>query len=127
MKKNRKLKVIISLILVLGFCLLAACGSAEQSSQEEVSYVDYYFRTEKLLNQHFEKHGIDMGFSNAKDYEKAASDVINNPDALNKIEKEDGDQVFYIESTNEFVVLSTDGYIRTYFWPDAGKAYYDKQ
>ncbi|MBQ2147419.1 MAG: hypothetical protein II439_03940, partial [Firmicutes bacterium] len=27
----------------------------------------------------------------------------------------------------EFVVLSKDGYIRTYFWPDSGKKYYDKQ
>ena len=87
----------------------------------------YYFRSSKLLEQHFEKHGKEMGFSSAKDYEKAASDVINNPKALNKTEKEDGDYVYYIEETNEFVILSTDGYIRTYFYPSAGKKYYDKQ
>ena len=27
----------------------------------------------------------------------------------------------------EFVVVSTDGYIRTYFCPDSGKKYFDKQ
>ena len=88
---------------------------------------EYKFRTSKLLNQHFEKHGKDMGFVNAKDYEKAASDVINNPQSLNKIEAEDGDYVYYLEATNEFVILSVDGYIRTYFYPDSGKKYYDRQ
>ncbi len=95
-----------------------------ENTQNEVQYV---FRSKKLLNQHYEKHGIEMGFSNAKEYEKAASAVINNPNALHKIEKEDGDDVFYVEATNEFAVLSTDGYIRTYFKPDSGKKYFDKQ
>ena len=68
-----------------------------------------------------------MGFASAEEYEAAASAVINNPAALTKTEKEDGDYVYYLEETNEFVILSTDGYIRTYFLPSAGKAYYDRQ
>ena len=68
-----------------------------------------------------------MGFDSSSSYEKAASDVINNPKALNKIESEDGDYVYYVEETNEFVILSKDGYIRTYFLPSAGKKYYDRQ
>lgn len=87
----------------------------------------YTFRNQKLLDQHFEKHGIEMGFATAEEYEAAASAVINNPDALSKKEKEDNDFVYYVEETNEFVILSTDGYIRTYFLPSAGKAYYDRQ
>lgn len=90
-------------------------------------YVTYKFRSKKLLDQHYEKHGKEMGFVSAADYEKAASDVVNNPDALHKIEKEDGDYVYYVEATNEFVIVSTDGYIRTYFLPSAGKSYYDRQ
>ena len=105
--------------------------SSEQSAADDVSetgeYTEYWFRTKKLRDQHYEKHGIDMGFANADDYRKAASDVVNSPDALHKTEKEDGDDIYYIESTNEFVVVSTDGYLRTYFKPDNGKAYYDKQ
>ena len=98
----------------------------DASAGQEVS-VAYRFRSKKLLNQHYEKHGKDMGFASATDYEAAASAVINNPEALYKTEKEDGDGIYYVESTNEFVVLSTDGYIRTYFLPDAGKRYFDKQ
>ena len=68
-----------------------------------------------------------MGFSSPEEYEKAAATVPNNPNALHKTEKEDGDDVYYMESTNEFVIISTDGYIRTFFNPDDGKAYFDRQ
>lgn len=91
------------------------------------SYISYTFRNDKLLQSHYEKHGIDMGFDSKEDYEKAASDVVNNKNALHKKEKEDNDDIYYLEKTNEFVVVSTDGYLRTYFYPDAGKKYYDRQ
>ena len=85
------------------------------------------FRNKKLLNQHYEKHGTDMGFKSAAEYEQAASAAALNPEALHKTEKEDGDDVYYITATNEFVIVSTDGYIRTYFKPDSGIKYYNKQ
>ena len=105
----------------------AASQAATKPAATEKAYTAYYFRSSKLLNEHYDKHGKEMGFKSAKDYEKAASDVINNPDALTKREKEDNDFVFYVLETNEFVILSQDGYIRTYFLPNAGKAYYDRQ
>lgn len=93
--------------------------------------VEYSFRTKKQLEQHFEKHGSefdgDFDYETAEEYEDGANDVINNPNALYKTEKEDGDGVYYIESTNEFVILSTDGYIRTYFRPSAGIDYFNRQ
>ena len=101
--------------------------TASPTTETTREYIVYHFRTNKLLNDHYKKHGIEMGFKSAAAYEKAACDVINNPDALSKREKEDNDFVFYVVATNEFVVLSTDGYIRTYFLPSAGKAYYDRQ
>ena len=70
---------------------------------------------------------IVMGFDSPEEYLAAANAVIANPEALTKTEAEDGDTVYYVESTNEFVVLSTDGYIRTYFLPDSGKRYFDRQ
>lgn len=85
------------------------------------------FRNESLLKEHFEKHGKVMGFIDAKAYEQAAAAVVTNPLSLHKLEAEDNDDVYYLESTNEFVIVSTDGYIRTYFKPDKGKAYFDQQ
>lgn len=85
------------------------------------------FRTKEYLQEHFEKHGMEMGYDSAEEYLAAANRVISNEDALHKIEAEDGDDIYYLEATNEFVVVSTDGYIRTYFHPEDGIEYYYKQ
>ena len=95
------------------------------------AYVEYHFRNAKLLNEHFDKHGAEFDglydFRTAEDYEKGASDVINNPDSLYKTEADDGDGIFYLEDTNEIVFLASDDVIRSYFRPSAGKKYFDKQ
>ena len=101
--------------------------SIEISADPEEEQIEYRFRSKKLLNEHYEKHGVDMGFESAADYEKAASAVVNNPDALHKTEKEDGDDVYYLKATNEFVIVSPDGYIRTYFNPRDGIDYFNRQ
>lgn len=105
----------------------SSAESAAIPNEPVIQPTNYKFRSQKLLDQHYEKHGKEMGFASAKEYEKAAAAVPNHPDVLHKIEKEDGDDVYYIEATNEFVVVSTDGYIRTYFNPDRGIDYYNKQ
>lgn len=101
-------------------------NNTETTSGEDIES-DLRFRNQKLLDQHYEKHGRDMGFSSAEEYEAAAGRVVANKDTLHKIEEEDGDDVYYLEETNEFVVVSTDGYIRTYFNPDDGLDYYNRQ
>lgn len=105
----------------------ASVGSSIVSSEPVIQPTAYRFRNQNLLDQHYEKHGREMGFASAEEYEKAAAAVPNHPDVLHKTEKEDGDDVYYVEATNEFVVISTDGYIRTYFNPDRGIDYYNKQ
>lgn len=85
------------------------------------------FRSEKLLQEHYKKHGISMGYESAEQYLAGANAVLNNSDAIHKTEKEDGDDVYYVEDTNDFVVVSVDGYIRTYFRPDEGREYFEKQ
>lgn len=110
---------------------ILAFYSEQLTAAPDDVYVEYHFRTKELLEQHFQKHGSefvgDFNYVTAVDYEKGASDVINNDTALFKTEAEDGDGVYYIENTNEFVILSTDGYIRTYFRPTAGINYFNKQ
>ena len=91
------------------------------------SAVYYTFRNDSLLDSHYEKHGIEMGFDSAEAYEAAANAVIADENALHKQEAEDGDDIYYLEDTNEFVVVSGDGYIRTYFEPSSGMAYYERQ
>ena len=85
------------------------------------------FRSEELLREHYEKHGREMGFASPREYLAGANAVIRNSNVLHKKEKEDGDDVYYVEETNDFVIVSTDGYIRTYFRPEDGIAYYNRQ
>ena len=94
---------------------------------EDVPQLTYSFRNERLLNQHYEKHGIEMGFATIEEYVAAANAVINHPDVLHKQEAEDNDDVYFLEATNEFVVVSTDGFIRTYFIASGGIDYYNRQ
>ena len=103
---------------------------AESQLVQEEQYVQeitYSFRNEKLLNDHYEKHGKEMGFDSAHSYEAAANEVINHPDTLHRIEEEDGDDVYYLEENNGFVIVSIDGYIRTFFYPDDGLDYFNRQ
>lgn len=125
---------IISICLLIGVFLFFNRNDNSNKNNEnnninniQSDYVEYHFRNEKLLIQHFNKHGIEMGFESKEAYEKAASDIANNKDALHKKEKEDNDDVYYLEKTNDFVVVSYDGFIRTYFKPDSGIKYYNKQ
>lgn len=100
---------------------------SEITEIEETVAIEYTFRSEGTFQSHYEKHGIEMGFETKEDYLLAANKVILNPESLHKLEKEDGDDVYYLEESNEFVVVSKDGYIRTYFLPSAGIDYYNRQ
>lgn len=106
----------------------------EQSVYEEINpetgqeaAVSYEFRNAEYLQEHYDKHGAEFGYHSPEEYLEGANRVICAEDVLHKTEAEDGDDVYYLERTNEFVILSTDGYIRTYFKPDDGIAYYDRQ
>ena len=92
---------------------------------QEASGITYKFRKAQYLTEHFEKHAAEFSYTTEEEYLEGANRVIQNPEALHKLEAEDGDDVYFVESTNEFVVVSTDGYIRTYF--KANIDYYNRQ
>lgn len=83
------------------------------------------FRSNHALEEHFEKHGAEMGCATADEYLASANAVIANPKALHKLQAEDGDDLYFLEDTGEFVVVSPKGFIRTYFITD--RDYYDRQ
>lgn len=99
-------------------------GAMEDDAEVEILY---QFRKAEYLEQHFEKHGEEFDYATKEEYLAGANRVIQSPDALHKLEAEDGDDVYYLEETNEFVIVSKDGYIRTYFRPSAGIDYYNRQ
>ncbi len=134
---NQSGSALTRLLTIAGIVLLAVFGAWSHFSGDNNKNADsaysrsvssgVSFRNADLLNEHYQKHGVEMGFSSATAYENAARNVVNNSNSLHKTEAEDGDDVYYLESTNEFVIVSTDGYIRTYFKPNDGIDYYNRQ
>ncbi len=106
----------------------AATTTAEPSEVE----IEYYFRSEAQYVQHYEKHGHEFtpifGEITIEEYLLHANELIrsNDGEILTKYE-EDGDFMYFRPSTEEFLVLSPDGYIRTYFIPTAGIDYWNRQ
>lgn len=103
--------------------------SEENSSETEQAVQKYYFRSDELFDSHYEKHGAEFGDITQEEYLDLANELINaaGDNILHKTEKEDGDFLYYDTETNEFLVLSTDGYIRTFFKPNAGLDYWERQ
>lgn len=99
-----------------------ASGSAAMDPEKTL-----IFRSFDLLQEHFEKHGRDMGYASTEEYLAAANAVVADPSVLHKKQAEDGDDVYFLPKTNDLVIVSTDGYIRTYFRPEDGMEYYRRQ
>ncbi len=104
-------------------------ASEDDLSETEKAVQKYYFRSEKLFDSHYEKHGAEFGDITQDEYLDLANELINaeGENILHKTEKEDGDFLYYDTETNEFLVLSMDGYIRTFFKPSAGLDYWERQ
>lgn len=104
-----------------------------ESEEPDEIEIQYYFRSQAQYEQHYEKHGHEFipifGEITMEEYLMYANALIQSEDEeiLTKTEKEDGDFMYFRPSTEEFLVLSTDGYIRTYFIPTAGIDYWNRQ
>lgn len=100
---------------------------SSSAASADAAASDISFCTVGGLDQHYEKHGREMGYASPEDYEQATAQVVEAPDTMHKPESEDDDTVYYQQSGNNFVVMSDRGCIRTYFRPDDGIDYYNRQ
>jgi len=78
-----------------------------------------------------EAQPLTFSFSSVQEYTQAANDLFNDSEAIHFIRRSpiahfDGDILFYKGSTNEFGILSNDGFIRTYYPPKQGSLYFLK-
>lgn len=98
---------------------------SQQDAEGTGGRSDLRFRTEEKLQDHFDKHGWETGSRTAQEYLANANAVVDDPESLHKIQREDGDDIYFLEDTGEFVVVSPAGYIRTYYITD--RDYFDRQ
>ena len=102
---------LLAAFLSFALCLPGCASPADRADEDSATASHLAFRTEEKLQQHFDKHGWETGTAN--------------PDAEHKLQAEDGDDLYYLDPTGEFVVVSPEGYIRTYFITD--RAYFERQ
>lgn len=79
--------------------------------------------------EHWEKHGAEFPeFHSAHDYEEGALRFVTHPPQGTLIKTNDrGDTLYYEPATNTFAVKDGRGEPRTFFRPDDGRAYWDRQ
>ena len=84
------------------------------------------FRNLERLMDHYERHGLNMGFDSMESYVAAANVVVANPDSLHRSSsKQVGDDCYFLRSSGEFVVVSGHGCIRTYYITN--EKYFERQ
>lgn len=79
------------------------------------------------LDDHYERHGEDVGASYAEDYAEKAHDFYENRDNYQVKVDEEGTIRVYDPKTNTFGSYNPDGSTKTYFKPTGGQNYFDKQ
>ena len=88
----------------------------------------YTFRSEKLFDEHFQKHGSEFGDITKEEYLEMANALIaSTSDKVLHKTASDGDSLFFDSENGYFLVISEDGYIRTFFIPSSGINYWNRQ
>jgi hypothetical protein len=70
------------------------------------------------LDDHFARHGADFGASSADDYALQASEFLQKPGTLTKVDPKTGVIRVYEPSTNTFGAYNSSGTTRTFYQPD---------
>ena len=95
-----------------------AVKTVEQLSDAE-KYKNAVFATENLYQRHVSKHLAEYGGISEEEYINRARKLLQSPasDDILSLKRSDGSGSKYRISTNEFVVGTKDGHIRTAFKP----------
>ncbi len=94
-----------------------------------VTRPDIGFRDRSHLEEHFQKHGAEFGRISLEEYLRAAQTLRDRPaggDILESV-RADGVVTRYDRGTGAFLACDRSGVIRTFFRPNDGEAYYQRQ
>jgi len=131
----RRLASVVVFLAIAALTMLAACDARGRRDRAvDVAPADTSAAADRAaprfapgqLEQHFRKHGGEMGFAAKEDYLRAAQALVRGGPGVETLRR-GGDTLFFKEQTNEFAVLSSRNVIRTYFRPDGGRRYWERQ
>jgi hypothetical protein len=88
------------------------------------------FRSRQQLEEHFDKHGGEFGRITIEQYLQRAQTLRDAPvggSIVERVRPSDGVITRFDRKTGAFGAYNSDGTIRTFFKPDDGEAYFNRQ
>ncbi|MEG0072087.1 MAG: hypothetical protein RR692_02720 [Raoultibacter sp.] len=139
--QQKRFAVLALVVLLIFTALTGASGCSSFSSENSGDVLStegavipakeqpYRFASQEKFDQHYKKHGREFGEISQDEYLQKANDLIASTSSTvkTKREKDDGDTCYYDTATNEFLVLNKKGVIRTFFRPNDGIDYFNRQ
>lgn len=130
--------VVVSFLLCL---VVAACrpkveqiaepviASAPETAQKSKVRTDIGFRTRRNLEEHYEKHGREFGSITQDEYLRQAQTLRDQSVGGDILEatRNDGVITRFNRNSGAFLAFNKDLTIRTYFRPNDGERYFNRQ
>lgn len=107
----------------------ASAGAPAAPASATVTHPDIGFRDRSHLEEHYQKHGAEFGRISIEEYLRAAQTLRDRPaggDILESV-RSDGVVTRYDRASGAFLACDRSGVIRTFFRPNDGEAYYQRQ
>ena len=125
--------VALALVLIMWAIRLAlpsgpAAGHARAHAAASAD-AETGFRSHARLVEHFEKHGAEFHAASAQEYLRLALALRDRPaggDVLERV-RDDGAITRFDRASGAFIAFDRDGTIRTFFKPNDGERYFDRQ
>ena len=103
------------------------------STGKSISHINFKWAKDfnkKSLDKHFDWHGKSMGFGSKESYKQHAikfANTIDKKNCVSFIDGKTGATYKYNKSSNEFAIITKNGYVATYYKPKEGYNYYKEQ
>lgn len=104
-------------------------ASAPDAAQKTKVHTDIGFRTRRNLEEHYEKHGREFGSITQDAYLRQAQELRDQSVGGDILEatRNDGVITRFNRKTGAFLAFNKDLTIRTYFRPNDGERYFNRQ
>ena len=104
-------------------------ATAELSEPVNSVQTGLQFANAERLREHWLKHGSEFGAGTTEAQYLAKAQAFFTDISPAKLLKHrpNGDELHYLPNANEFGVLSDERVIRTFFRPNTGRSYWDRQ
>ncbi len=119
--------------LLLVGALLGGCGGRDtrgaSTAAVAITRSDVGFRSAERLDEHYRKHGREFGSIGRDEYLRRAQILRDRPagGAVLQAVRKDGVITRFDRVSGAFVAFDADGVIRTFFVPNDGERYFQRQ